>query len=107
MGKRVVILEAAEFELVAAVRWYEAQRPGLGAEFRSRVDEAIRRLTESPVAASPVAGVPAEIGARKVFVERFPYAIIFITHSEDTWVLAFAHHHRRPGYWRRRKPSSQ
>ena len=31
----------------------------------------------------------------------FPNSIVFIEHGEDLCV-AFAHHHRRPGYWRER-----
>jgi hypothetical protein len=27
---------------------------------------------------------------------------VFIDHDEDLWIVAFAHQHRRPGYWRER-----
>lgn len=106
MSKRVLVIEEAEAELVAAVGWYDAQQPGLGAELRDSIDTALRKLVECLVAAAPVAGVSPAIGAKRVFVERFPYAVVFVERDSDILVLAFAHHHRRPGYWRGRGPSS-
>jgi toxin ParE1/3/4 len=66
------------------------------------LDEAMVRLVKAPLAALPVVNLPTSIGARRVLVKRFPYSIVFIRHEEDLWVVAFAHHHRRPGYWRER-----
>jgi len=74
----------------------------LGQEFRNAIDEGMERLLKAPLAASPIVAVPASIGARRILVKRFPYSIVFIEHDEDLWVVAFAHHHRRPGYWRER-----
>jgi len=102
MSHRVIVLDEAEDELIEAQRWYETQRPGLGQEFRSAIDEAMERLLKTPFAASPIVNVPASTGARRVLVKRFPYSIVFIDYNDDLWVVAFAHHHRRPGYWRER-----
>ena len=102
MSQGLIVLDEAEDELIAAQHWYESQRAGLGQEFRSAIDEAMERLLKAPLAASPVVHVPAAIGARRVLVKRFPYSIVFIEHDGDLWVVAFAHHHRRPGYWRER-----
>ena len=102
MSQRIVVLDEAEDELIAAENWYERQRPGLGREFRTAIDEGMERLLKAPLAASPIVNIPALIGARRIFVKRFPYSIVFIEHGEDLWVVAFAHHHRRPGYWRER-----
>ncbi len=105
MSHRVIVLDEAEDELVAAQQWYETQRSGLGQEFRSAIDEAMERLLKAPLAASPIVNVPSSTSARRVLVKRFPYSIIFIDHDKDLWVVAFAHHHRRPGYWRGRLES--
>ena len=75
---------------------------GLGQEFRNAIDEAMEHLVKAPLAASPILNLPPSIGARRVLVKRFPYSIVFINHDEDFWVVAFAHQHRRPGYWRER-----
>jgi hypothetical protein len=102
MSQRIVVLDEAEDELIEAQRWYEIQRPGLGQEFRRAIDEAMDHLLNAPLAASPIVNLPPSIGARQVLVKRVPYSIIFINHDEDLWVVAVAHQHRRPGYWRER-----
>ena len=102
MKRRVIVLDEAEQELIGAEEWYEAQRPGLGREFTIAIGEAMERLAEAALAASPVVSVPESVRARRVFVRRFPYAVVFIEHDEDLWVIAFAHQHRQPGYWRER-----
>lgn len=102
MSRRVIVLEEAEDELIEAQKWYDHQRSGLGEEFRNAIDEAMKRLIKGPLAASPIVNLSPSIGARRVLVKRFPYSIVFISHDEDLWVVAFAHQHRRPGYWRER-----
>ena len=102
MSRRLIVLDDAEAELEEATLWYEAQRPGLGREFRVAVAEAMDRLTGTPGVAVPVRNVSPEMGARCVFVKRFPYSVVFFVHGPDLWVVAFAHQHRRPGYWRNR-----
>jgi len=102
MSQRLIVLDEAEDELIEAEKWYERQRPGLGREFRAAIDEGMERLLKAPLAASPVVNLPPSIVARRVLVKRFPYSIVFIEHADDLWVVAFAHHRRRPGYWRER-----
>ena len=102
MTRRVIVLDAAEKELIAADAWYEDQRPGLGGEFRLAIHDAMERLADRPAAAPIVKTVPDSLGARNVHVKRFPYAVVFIGHDATLWVVAVAHQHRRPGYWRQR-----
>ena len=102
MSQRIIVLDEAEDELIEAEKWYDKQRLGLGREFRTAIDEAMERLVRAPLAASPIGNVSALSGARRVFVRRFPYSIVFVEHGEDLWVVAFAHNRRRPGYWRDR-----
>jgi len=102
MSRAIIVLDEAEQELVEAERWYEAQRAGLGGEFRHAVEEAMVRLLEAPYSAPRLFSVPKAIGARQVFVKRFPYSIIFMEEGDALWILAFAHQRRRPGYWYKR-----
>ncbi len=78
MSHPLIVLDEAEEELIEAEKWYERQRPGLGREFRTAIDETMERLLKAPLAASPMVNVPAFIGARRIFVKRFPYSIVFI-----------------------------
>jgi hypothetical protein len=40
--------------------------------------------------------------ARRAFVPRFPYAVVFVLQDQDVRIVAFAHAKRLPGYWRER-----
>ena len=40
---------------------------------------------------------------RKVPLHRFPYKIFYVIKKEEIIVLAFAHHKRKPNYWKKRK----
>lgn len=99
MSRQIIVLDEAEDELIAAERWYENRRAGLGREFRLAIDEAMEQLYAAPLAAPPLLSFPISLGARHVIVKRFPYSVIFIEHDSDLWVVAFAHQSRRPGYW--------
>lgn len=76
--------EARE-ELLSAFDWYEARRSGLGQEFTDAVDEAMARLVALPEASTPVPGVPADIPARRVFLHRFPYTVVFMHVGRCSW----------------------
>jgi plasmid stabilization system protein ParE len=105
MSRRVIVLDDAEDELIEAQRWYEKQRTGLGEEFRIAIEEAVARLLKTPSLGLPIIDFPESYGVRRVLVKRFPYAIVFFEQSDELWIVAFAHHHRRPGYWRERLKS--
>lgn len=94
----------AEAELGAGARWYEKQRAGLGGEFIDAADEAVSRIAAFPDVSTPVPGV--EVPARRVFIKRFPYSVVFIRIADELVVLAFMHARRRPGYWLARVPES-
>lgn len=83
MSQRLIVLDEAEEELIEAEKWYERQRAGLGQEFRIAIDEGMDRLLTAPLAASPIVNIPGFVGARRIFVKRFPYSIVFIEHGED------------------------
>jgi hypothetical protein len=36
-------------------------------------------------------------------LKRFPFDVVVVEHGEEVLVIAFAHHARRPGYWRQRR----
>jgi toxin ParE1/3/4 len=97
----LIVLDDAEDELRAAADRYEEQVPGLGAEFRIEIDQALQRISSLPRAGRPV---PGRSGAdvRRAFVRRFPFSIIYLVEPTVVWVVAFAHHRRRPGYWKSR-----
>jgi plasmid stabilization system protein ParE len=77
--------------------WYAEIDPRLADDFVAQLDLAIARIATSPLT-WPTSG----LRTRRYLMHRFPYAIIYRVHGEEVQVLAVAHGHRRPGYWRKR-----
>lgn len=96
--KRIRFHPAARAELRAAMRFYEAQRKGLGGDFLDEVNSSVRRVQELPES-YPVFGV-ADV--RKCVVNRFPYLVLYEERPRTIYVIAVAHGKRAPGYWRDR-----
>jgi toxin ParE2 len=94
---RVRFLEIAEIELDDAVQWYGAQGPGLGNAFLIEVLSAANRIARFPQTWHPLGE-----GVRRCRLSRFPYGLIYTIENNDILVLAVAHLHRRPDYWRNR-----
>ena len=94
---RVRFLEIAELELDQAFHWYESQAPGLGDAFVIELLSAAERVSLYPEAWHPLGE-----GVRRCRLNRFPYGLIYAVESGDILVLAIAHLHRKPGYWRDR-----
>jgi plasmid stabilization system protein ParE len=65
------------------VAWYEAQKPGLGAEFLSEVERCVANAAERPELYGAVRG---EI--RRVVTRRFPYSIYYRLRAHCIVVLA-------------------
>jgi toxin ParE1/3/4 len=92
-------LPEAELEYLQAVGFYEDQRTGLGARLIAEFERTIQHAVERPHAWKMVQAS----GIRRIDLKRFPYAIFFrAAPGGQLQVTAFAHHRRRPGYWRRR-----
>ena len=78
------------------MRWYEEQRPGLGAEFLGAVHALLVRVGTTPDQ-FPV--WQSNRRFRRGIVSRFPYALFFHIVGDEAVVVAVAHTSRRPGYW--------
>ncbi len=93
----VQFLEIAEIELDEAITWYEGQAPGLGDAFLIEVLSAADRIARFPEAWHPLGE-----GVRRCRLGRFPYGLIYAADDNDILILAVAHLHRQPDYWRDR-----
>ncbi|MCU0687885.1 MAG: type II toxin-antitoxin system RelE/ParE family toxin [Polyangiaceae bacterium] len=89
----------AHKELIEAAEYYERKKLGLGDAFLSEFDAALNGLEDAPSAAAPMSRLSSELRARRWFVPRFPYAIVFVELEHEFRIVAVAHLHRRPGYW--------
>ena len=80
-----------------AVKWYNSQAPGLGDEFIEEVEYMIDLVLQYPDA------WPAFTDdTRRVFLHRFPYAIIYRKKQKFIQIIAVMHMKRKPGYWKDR-----
>ena len=100
--RRVRILEEAAEEAIEAAAWYELHRRGLGAELETAV-ETLWTYYEDDII--PLISVSSSRNTRskRIMLRRFPYDMIVAQENDEIMVIAFAHHSRRPGYWRHRK----
>lgn len=87
----------ARDEFVGAAAYYDAAVPGLGDRFLV----AVRRTTDL-VLGHPTVGTPRNAEVRRILVTGFPYDVVYQVRADVIEVLAIAHQHRRPGYWRER-----
>ncbi len=97
MSYRLIVRPLAEDDLLESQRWYEAQRSGLGGEFRAAIDGVFTRLVEN-------SEIYPEVyrGLRRAVVRRFPYLVYFSVEEEVITVVACLHSKRRPGLVHRR-----
>lgn len=95
--KETIFHPEARAEMREAVEFYEARLNGLGLRFLSAVEQTTDRIS-----AHPEAGTPLGSELRKWIVPGFPYNIIYRVWEDYTYLVAVAHQHRRPGYWRDR-----
>ena len=94
---RVRLLGPAAAELDEAVAWYATQSAGLEQRFLDEVREAARLIDRYPHAWHPLGD-----GVRRFRLRRFPYALIYAVEQDGIVILAIAHLHREPTYWRLR-----
>lgn len=94
---KIRFLLPARRELKDAVHYYNAQRARLGDEFRDEVWETIQRIKKFPEAWHPLSA-----SIRRCQMNRFPYGLIYVASKNEILVIAVAHLHRAPEYWRDR-----
>ena len=87
----------AKEELDGAVEFYEQSQAGLGLEFAEEVYATIARIIQYPESWSALSQ-----NSRRCLVNRFPYGLIYQIKSQTLRIIAVAHLHRRPGYWKER-----
>lgn len=95
--KSVEFHEEANAEFEAAFDWYLARNESAAAKFAGELSEAI-----DMIAVAPERWPRSLHGTRKFLLHRFPFAVVYRDLPSAVQVLAVAHGHRRPGYWKER-----
>ena len=99
MTSTIVVQPEAEADLTEAFRWYEARRPGLGAELIDEAGLAFSRIAENPLRPRAL-----HRDTRRVHLRRFPYVVLYIARGDHVFVLAVLHERRSPRLYRARAP---
>ena len=94
---KIRFLLPARQELNEAVHYYNSQQVRLGDEFRDEAWETLKRINDFPLAWHPLSS-----SIRRCQMRRFPYGIIYEPSNLEILVIAVAHMHREPEYWRER-----
>jgi len=91
------LLPPAVDELDEAVTYYNALVESLGEQFLEDVVRAFDLIERFPDAWHRLGQ-----NTRRCRLLRFPYGIVYLRESSGIVVVAVAHLHRQPSYWRER-----
>ena len=99
MNEIAVELEIeAEAELYKIVEYYKRFDQELPKDFIREFEDAVQKLMNFPNA-----GHPYLHQTKRVFLNRFPYAVVYKIYKENlVIVFAIMHMRRKPDYWKDR-----
>ncbi|PYU78573.1 MAG: hypothetical protein DMG50_27020 [Acidobacteria bacterium] len=87
----------AEAEYLEALRWYRERSPMTAVRFEAEFSRSVEKIQQAPER------WPRYLGdSRRFLLHQFPFEIVYQSSASLVLVLAVAHGHRRPGYWRGR-----
>ena len=90
----------ASAEYIESYGWYAAHDPRAADRFEQEVESAVQRIVQDPHRWPRY-----DEKHRKLLLRRFPYLMIYREHGDRIWIVAVAHGHRTPGYWKKRTVS--
>jgi len=93
----VRFLTTAQIELDESFDFYEEQIEGLGYDFIMEVLATVKRIKNNPEAWTQLSA-----RTRRCLINRFPFGIIYQVRDNEVLIVAIAHLHRKPGYWKNR-----
>jgi plasmid stabilization system protein ParE len=91
---KVKFIAPARREFLKEVDFYNRRQPGLGVEFAAEVEAATARAL-----VFPGTGSPGSSSTRRLFVNRFPFSVVYRAEENGIVVFAVANHSRFPEYW--------
>jgi plasmid stabilization system protein ParE len=93
-------LKEAREEFVAAVGWYEDQRPGLGGELFDAVVQATSLIQAQP----EIGTLSRDRRTRRMLVQGFPYQVVYRLSADEIVIVAIAH--LKPKAWLLEEPKA-
>lgn len=97
MNPTFEILDEALEEAEGAARWYAERSEDAALGFAEELSAALALIERAPRRWPTY-----ERDTRRFLLRRFPYSVVYRIEATRVAVVAIAHAHRRPGYWRYR-----
>lgn len=97
MVRAIEYLDEAIEEAEAAARWYAERSASAASGFADEIDAAIAAIEQSPNAWPGY-----DHGTRHYLLRRYPFSIVYRVEATRILIVAVAHGHRRPAYWKSR-----
>ena len=96
--RRLSFRVQAEAEIEAAIGWYRSQNPISAENFATAMDGIVGLIQENPFHYQAIEG-----NIRRVFMQAFPYCIVYLVTPAEVAVIACVHTSRDPNSWRERR----
>jgi plasmid stabilization system protein ParE len=93
----LILRPEAEADVLEAYSWYEMEKPGLGDEFLSKIEDALENVSSTPEMHPCICQK-----IRRKLIRRFPYGIYYIFENGKVSVLGIVNLLRHPRHWRER-----
>ena len=97
MKKPVEFVPEAQAEYLSALAWYRERSPAAAVRFAAEFNRSVEIIRDAPERWARYM-----VGCRRFLLHQFPFAIVYQDSLNVIQVLAVAHCHQRPGYWRDR-----
>ena len=98
IARQLSLHPAAVDEADAAARWYHERSPRAAKRFVLELNHVIDKILDAPLR-----WPRGPHGTRKANLPCFPFSVIYWESPINIRILAVAHGHRRPGYWKDRQ----
>jgi plasmid stabilization system protein ParE len=103
MTRRLFVDEDASEEAEAQVRYYTERAGSLIAlRFIAEIEAVYTGLVEGSLVGVNYPLVRFRIPLKRVFLDRFPFAVVFYIEEDEVHVVAVEALRKQPGYWRAR-----
>ncbi len=87
----------AQAEYLAALSWYRERSPMSALRFEAEFTRSVEKIQQAPERWAWYLE-----GSRRFLLHQFPFQIVYQSSARLIFILAVAHGHRRPGYWKSR-----
>jgi plasmid stabilization system protein ParE len=87
----------AQAEYLDALRWYRERSSASAVRLEAEVTRSVEKIRQAP---ERWARYFEEY--RRFLLHQFPFEIAYESSPHQIFILAIAHTHRRPGYWKTR-----